>query len=1432
MWRLLLSTVCFVFLNILGITNVNAQVDLPYSINFAESQEGWTAVDKSTEPGTTWVYKERGLYFNGTYAPCVMIVEYSANSNDYYISPALNLKANTKYTISTIACGEQTGQYGSEVSLAIGTSKEDMGTFKEIKKLALPFYPQNTESEKTELTVETDGVYYIAFHATTVADNGSSYLSGFSISAEEGVDPGPDPNQPATLPYEINFKESANGWTPMDNNKDGTTWQSYSGMGVALGMALSSHDDDFISPGFSLESGKQYRLTMLVELSDGSPSPTEQLLLMGGQDKAAFEKIKELSLVKFGENPDEYIFTPAASGIYYFAFRNLSESFGATLILCNFAISEVNSDPDPSKPVLSTDFSGENPLNDWTVLDANTDKVTWAVVGGLSGVTYNSENAANDWLITPALSLTEGWDYLIKYTFAQSGAFEEDKVEIRMGATATAEGLSELLVTELIDLGSGTKSGSYRLSCMQTGNVYLGFHLVAPVENGSLSLTKVEVVAVEKAIPLSVTDLKVTSDYKAKSVTLKWTNPLLDTTGAPITSSLKATVYENDVLVKTLNDLVAGATAECTYSPAIPFTGNVVYAVKAVIGDIESKAVSASVCLDDVQGDTIPVQTFNLDDKDAFNLWTIIDKNGGKTWTYASWDKCASLSGGVYDDWLISTAVKLASDKRYVVIYDLRTSRDFPADLDITIGKAKTIEGQTTVLSSHKGLKGDTYVEFTTRQFSVDADGEYYVGLHAGNVDNYLSIKNIRICYIGEKEKPVPVMELPYTQNFDSAAEMPAEWKADGNTGAYGFQVVDVDDYLGLPNVHAHTLPNAMFAMGAPYSREEYIYTPKFAFRQGIEYTVEFWLQMPGQNGKKNSLNVFVATAPVKDNIIGNPLYEVNDGSISEWEKQSFTFMPETEGEYCFIIKVTCPLTNAGNILIDDFSVTEKIVSATPAAPTDFRAGASMLNRSVALNWTNPTVDVDGQALPSGAEVTTKLYENNSLLNEQTGKAGQGMGYTCNYSEQDYEGQKIYKIVSYIRDIEGAANTCLVDISSCSDGLLQELAFVSDFTTPDAWTVIDQDNDTKKWTIDATEKTAYTDGNDEWLITPAVTLEKGKTYYMTCELQTNENAGADVAFTMGNGRKVENQTTVISDYKSLTLKDFGLLEIGTSFVAEDNEVYLGVHVTNNTGKVTVKSIQLMRLFERTEPESLPYRQDFEDRDNLDGITGFTNKWGRRTVSSSLFNISEMPEGTVSAFSGKYVALAKEFDLGARWELLYTPMFNMEKGKSYKVTYYLYMPGNGDKKTVASVFASPMQEDPGVTLTELQRVDNTVTKWTMFTFIYKAEEDLPYCFYFRFDSAEKNAGIVAFDDFSIEEDKTSGIMNDDKKQVDMYYNAAISVLTVPQNFNSLMIYDGQGRLVANLEVEGTTVDLSMLGKGFYYVQAQSMQGECVALKIVR
>ena len=86
-------------------------------------------------------------------------------------------------------------------------------------------------------------------------------------------------------------------------------------------------------------------------------------------------------------------------------------------------------------------------FNKMTVVDANNDGTTWQFSDhfNMAAYAFNTENAADDWLISPAFNAKKGAIY--KFSFDATNSYPTERVAASVGNAPTAEGMT----TEVID---------------------------------------------------------------------------------------------------------------------------------------------------------------------------------------------------------------------------------------------------------------------------------------------------------------------------------------------------------------------------------------------------------------------------------------------------------------------------------------------------------------------------------------------------------------------------------------------------------------------------------------------------------------------------------------------------------------------------------------------------------------------------------------------------------------------------------------------------------------------------------------------------------------------------------------------------------------------------------------------------------------------
>lgn len=180
-------------------------------------------------------------------------------------------------------------------------------------------------------------------------------------------------------------------------------------------------------------------------------------------------------------------------------------------------------------------------------------------------------------------------------------------------------------------------------------------------------------------------------------------------------------------------------------------------------------------------------QTF--DTQQAFETFTAIDGNGdGTTWAYDDWNYQAACNRNAYagaDDWLVSPMFHLTKGTKYELklaaktVYD-GTTENFVVKLGTSA--SDTASFTQTVLDNGKADNSYTAANYTV-SFTVESDGDYYLGFHYLTASQALSsglgIDDISLT--GEaaptEAKPNPVNNVTFSYNYSSTVTT-LKWKA------------------------------------------------------------------------------------------------------------------------------------------------------------------------------------------------------------------------------------------------------------------------------------------------------------------------------------------------------------------------------------------------------------------------------------------------------------------------------------------------------------------------------------------------------------------------------------------------------------------------------------------------------------------------------
>lgn len=368
--------------------------------------------------------------------------------------------------------------------------------------------------------------------------------------------------------------------------------------------------------------------------------------------------------------------------------------------------------------------------DEWVVHNVNEDAETWTDYSSTSdfsgsGYTvgkkykYHSDNAANDWLVGPAIHLEAGVAYKVKFYRRVSSSSYEEKLKLFIGTENTPASLLES-GTELIRVEDKNTTGCYHavpLTVDATGDYYFGFQCYSDANKFNQYITGFQV-REDVFAPGAPTNLTVVPGAdRAMTATLSWALPVKDLDGVAIPDG--ATYDEIRILrdgVQLNTPDLAGDATEFVDSEAFGLTSGVhTYQVISVVNGAASPAATVtSKYIGPIAPMTIPFSalTDTWGSQDDFELFWTTDK-GRDSDTYKSWELYMPTYGdttpylryyssSALDEWLISPTLALTESGVYRVSYNGGFSGD-NVTLGMYTGSGTTLGSYTDKIAEKTG---------------------------------------------------------------------------------------------------------------------------------------------------------------------------------------------------------------------------------------------------------------------------------------------------------------------------------------------------------------------------------------------------------------------------------------------------------------------------------------------------------------------------------------------------------------------------------------------------------------------------------------------------------------------------------------------------------------------------------------------------------
>ena len=243
-------------------------------------------------------------------------------------------------------------------------------------------------------------------------------------------------------------------------------------------------------------------------------------------------------------------------------------------------------------------FDSESKVDNHTIINANNDQRQWLYRNGSMVIQWNSAEAMDDWLITPAVKLRKGYSYKFTVNANIERASNPERLEVKFGKSPTAEAMTGVVIepTVLTNVGAdNTLPFSGNIVPTEDGAYYIGIHGISDANQYNLYVTGYSIDAPTAAAgPSAPTGLKLVPDANgAFRITGSVTAPANDLIGQPLASLTRLDVLRGDVIIKSIDDPTPGQTY--TFSDEMAQGGMTTYSAVAYNAFGKGDEISATV---------------------------------------------------------------------------------------------------------------------------------------------------------------------------------------------------------------------------------------------------------------------------------------------------------------------------------------------------------------------------------------------------------------------------------------------------------------------------------------------------------------------------------------------------------------------------------------------------------------------------------------------------------------------------------------------------------------------------------------------------------------------------------------------------------------------------------------------------------------------
>lgn len=479
----------------------------------------------------------------------------------------------------------------------------------------------------------------------------------------------------------------------------------------------------------------------------------------------------------------------------------------------------------------SQGFDSEATFKDYfTVIDNDNDGATWKYQDWNHMVRYDlNSDKADDWLVTPAISLEGGKEYKCTLNLKTFSKGYPEYFEILVGTdphdVSTFKSVKKVEGLEQYETYSDY---STTFNIEESNKYYLAIRYLGEKSKNSsmLLLTKISVDEIGKTqAPAAASQLQITpGENDAMEATISFTAPGKDLNGKDINSLSKIYVYRNGDKTPIHSFEAPAINSELTWTDKkVSKVGMNTYTVKAENEYGEGAAASDSAFI----GCYATPYSESFSTRAASKQYTTymegvdLEKNYDYQWKYDDSNQkmtiyCFNAEGNEVSSWLITPLIKLDANSVYTLGYKKNYSPYTKTVIgNVYMGKDATIEGQSTLVGTIDKNTSWGMEEGNNTVVTHDA-GKYCFGFNIKSTaqwDNIMcDMDDITLNYVKSALSPYAITDYQATPDANGALKCDMSFKAPA-VDYQGTSLTDnltINIYRGNSTIPVYTINDVM----------------------------------------------------------------------------------------------------------------------------------------------------------------------------------------------------------------------------------------------------------------------------------------------------------------------------------------------------------------------------------------------------------------------------------------------------------------------------------------------------------------------------------------------------------------------------------------------------------------------------------------------